>query len=65
MTRLLEHIFVVKVQEEEDSLLWKIERKEKFNVKSYYRSLRAENNILFLAKEIWGSYAPLRTRFFA
>ena len=37
----------------------------KFNVKSYYRSLKDENNPLFPAKEVWGSYAPFRTRFFA
>ena len=59
----MEHISSVKVRE--DSLVWKTEMRGKFNVKSYYRSLRAENNLLFLAKEIWGSYAPLRTRFFA
>ncbi|RVW27626.1 hypothetical protein CK203_099125 [Vitis vinifera] len=55
----------VKVQEGENSLVWKIERKGKFSVKSYYRSLKVENNSLFPAKEVWGSYAPLRTRFFA
>ena len=59
----MEHISSVKVRE--DSLVWKTEMRGKFNVKSYYRSLRAENNLLFLAKEIWGSYAPLRTHFFA
>ena len=65
MTRFLDYISTVKVQEGEDSLVWKTERRGKFNVKSYYRSLRAENSILFPAKEILGSYAPLRTRFFA
>ena len=40
-------------------------RRGKFNVKSYYKSLRAENSLFFPAKEIWGSYAPLRTHFFA
>ena len=39
--------------------------KGKFSVKSYYTSLKVENNPLFLAKEVWGSCAPLRTRFFA
>ena len=65
VNRLLNHIFAVKVQEGENSLVWKIERKGKFSVKSYYRSLKVENNSLFPAKEVWGSYAPLRTRFFA
>ena len=65
VTRFLEHISAVKVQEGEDSLVWKIDGRGKFNVKLYYRSLRAENCFLFPAKEIWGSYAPLRTRFFA
>ena len=40
-------------------------RRGKFNVKSYYKSLRAENSLFFPAKEIRGSYAPLRTCFFA
>ena len=65
VTRFLEHISAVKVQEGEDSLVWKIDGRGKFNVKLYYRSLRAENCFLFPAKEICGSYAPLRTRFFA
>ena len=65
MNRLLNHISTVKVQEGEDSLVWKIERKGKFSVKSYYRSLKVENGPLFPAKEVWGSYAPLRTPFFA
>ena len=64
VNRFLIHISAVKVQEGEDSLIWKIERKGKFNVKSYYRSLKVENNPLFLIKEVWGSCAPLRTRFF-
>ena len=64
VNRFLVHISAVKVQEEEDSLVWKIERKGKFSVKSYYRSLKVENNPLFPAKEVWGSCAPLRTRFF-
>ena len=38
--------------------------KGKYSVKSYYNSLRAENNLSFPTKEIWGSCAPLRTRFF-
>ena len=64
VTHFLEYISAVKVQELEDSLVWKNDGKGKFNVKSYYRSLRAENSFLFPAKEIWGSYTPLRTRFF-
>ena len=65
MACFLEHISEVKVQEGEDFLVWKNDGKGKFNVKSYYRSLRAENSFLFLAKEIWGLCAPLRTFFFA
>nr|CAN80785.1 hypothetical protein VITISV_022938 [Vitis vinifera] len=65
MTRFLDYISTVKVQEGEDSLVWKIERRGKFNVKSYYRSLKDENSPLFPTKEVWGSYAPLRTPFFA
>ena len=64
VTRFLNHISAVKVQEGEDSLVWMIERREKFSVKSYYRSLKDENNLFFLAKEVWGSHAPFRTRFF-
>ena len=65
VNHFLGHISVVKVQEGEDFLVWKIVRKGMFKVKSYYRSLKVENNPLFPAKEVWGSYAPLRTRFFA
>ena len=36
-----------------------------FKVNSYYRSLKEDNNPLFPEKEVWGSYAPLRNRFFA
>ena len=64
VNRFLIHISTVKVQEGEDSLIWKIERKGKFSAKSYYRSLKVENNPLFPTKEVWGSCAPLRTRFF-
>ena len=59
------YISTVNVQKWEDSLIWKIERKGKFSVKSYYRSLKVENNPLLPAKEVWGSRAPLRTRLFA
>ena len=38
VTRFLEHISAVTVREGEDSLIWKIKRRGKFNVKSYYRS---------------------------
>ena len=64
VTHFLDHISAIKVQKGEDSLFWKIERKGKFNVKSYYRSLKDENSPLFPAKEVWGLYAPFRTRFF-
>ena len=64
MTRFLEHISAVKVQERDDSLVWKNDGRGKCNVKLYYRSLRVENSFLFPTKEIWNSYAPLRTCFF-
>ena len=64
MTRFLEHIFAVKLQKGEDSLVWKNDGRGKFSVKSYYESLKAKNSFLFLAKEIWDSCAPLRTHFF-
>ena len=44
VSRFLEHISAVKVQEGEDFLVWKIERRGKFSVKSYYRSLKEDNN---------------------
>ncbi|RVW55325.1 hypothetical protein CK203_089067 [Vitis vinifera] len=47
--------FLEKVQEGEDSLVWKNDERGKFSVKSYYKSLRAENIVLFPAKEIWRS----------
>ena len=56
--------FLEKVQEGEDSLVWKNDERGKFSVKSYYKSLRAENIVLFPAKEIWGPCAPLRSCFF-
>ena len=52
VNRFLVHISAVKVQEGEDSLVWKIERKGKFSVKSYYRSLKDENSPLFPTKEV-------------
>ena len=60
MTQFLELVYPLKVQEGGDTLLWKDDRRENFNIKSYYRSLSTENNLVFLAKEIWGSRAPLR-----
>ncbi|RVX13715.1 Actin-related protein 5 [Vitis vinifera] len=65
VNRFLSYISAVRVQEGEDFLVWKIERKGTFKVNSYYRSLKEDNSPLFPVKEVWGSYAPLRTRFFA
>ena len=65
MSWFLEHVSSSKVQEGENTLIWKHEGKGKYSVKSYYISLRAENNLLFPAKEVWGLVAPLKTRFFA
>ena len=59
MTQFLELIYPLKVQEGEDTLFWKYYRRGNFNVKFI------ESNLAFLAKEIWGSQAPLRTWFFA
>ena len=50
VSQFLEHIFSSKVQEGEDILIWKNYGKGKFNVKSYYISLRDENNLSFPAK---------------
>ena len=44
MNHFLGHISAVKVQEGEDFLVWKIERKGMFKVKSYYRLLTEDNN---------------------
>ncbi|RVW53791.1 hypothetical protein CK203_101404 [Vitis vinifera] len=55
----------VRVQEGEDFWFGKLRRKGTFKVNSYYRSLKEDNSPLFPEKEVWGSYAPLRTRFFA
>ena len=65
VTHFLRFLYSLKVQEGEDTLYWKEGRRGIFNVKSYYCSLRMENNVVFLGKEIWGSHAPLRTCFFA
>ena len=54
-----------KCKKGEDTLIWKNDGKGKYGVKPYYNYLRVENNLLFLAKEVWGSSAPLKTRFFA
>ena len=35
MTHFLEHISSLKVQERDDTLLWEIDGKGKYNVKSY------------------------------
>ena len=65
MIQFLEHIFSSKVQDGEDILIYEYDRRGELSVKSYYNSLGAENNLIFLAKEIWGSRAPLRTHFCA
>lgn len=64
MIQFLEHIFSSKVQDGEDILIYEYDRRGELSVKSYYNSLGAENNLIFLAKEIWGSRDPLRTHFF-
>ena len=65
MTCFLGFLYLLKVQEGEDTLCWKEDRKGIFSVKSYYCSLRMENNVVFPSKEIWGTHDPLRTCFFA
>ena len=63
MIYFLELIHQLKVQGE-DILIWKDDRRGHFSVKSYYNSLRVENNLVFLGKEIYGSCTHLRTCFF-
>lgn len=46
----------LKVQEGEDALLWKDNRRENFSVKLYYKSLSAESNLVFPTKKIWELY---------
>ena len=58
MACFLEHISEVKVQEGEDFLVWKNDGKGKFNVKSYYRSLRAENSFLIPIQRDLGFVCP-------
>ena len=53
MIYFLELIHQLKVQGE-DILIWKDDRRGHFSVKSYYNSLRVENNLVFLGKEIQG-----------
>ena len=65
MTHFLVFLYPLKVQEGEDTLCWKEDRKGIFGVKSCYCSLRMENSVVFPGKVIWGSCAHLRTCFFA
>ena len=58
VNRFLVHISAVKFQEGEDSLIWKIERKGKFSVKSYYRSLKVDNSPYFQQRR-YGVRVPL------
>ena len=41
MSWFLDHISSSKVQEGEDTLIWKYDGRGKYSVKSYYNSLRA------------------------
>ena len=65
VTRFLGSLNPLKVQEGEDTLCWKEDRRGLFRVKSYYCFLSGENNFVFSGKEVWESRAPLRTCFFA
>ena len=65
VTRFLDHIFTVKVQEGNDSLFWKIEKRGKFNVKSYYRSLRVIITPYFQPKRFGVRMFLLELVFFA
>ena len=65
VTHFLVFLYLLKVQEGEDTLCWKEDRKGIFSVKSCYCSLRMENSVVFPGKVIWGSCAHLRTCFFA
>ena len=51
-THFLELLHPLKVQEGEDALTWKDYKRGNFSVKSYYISLRLENNLVFPGKEI-------------
>ena len=44
--------------------IWREEKWAIFQVKSVYNSLHDENQVLFSAKEIWATCAPVRTWFF-
>ncbi|RVW57227.1 hypothetical protein CK203_099699 [Vitis vinifera] len=44
---------------------WECTLEDPSKIGNWRRSLKDENSPLFLAKEVWGSYAPFRTRFFA
>ena len=56
MTQFLKFMCPLKVQEGEDALLWKDNRRENFSVKLYYKSLSAESNLVFPTKKIWELY---------
>ena len=63
MTVFLEHIYALKVQEREDSLVGKNDGRGKFSIKSYYKSLRAENMFYSLPKRSWVSVLLLEVIF--
>ena len=65
MTCFLGFLDLLKVQEGEDTLCWKEDRRGLFSVKPYYCSLSGETNFVFPGKEVWRSCAPFRTCFFA
>ena len=44
VTHFLEHISSLKVQEGDGTLIWKVDGRGKYSVKSYHNSLRVENN---------------------
>ncbi|KAL6347674.1 hypothetical protein AAG906_026202 [Vitis piasezkii] len=63
VNRFLGYISTVKVQEGEDFLVWKIERKGTFKVKSYHRSLKEDNSLLrtrfFAWEAVWGKISTV------
>ena len=52
MTCFLGSLDPLKVQEGEDTLRWKEDRRGIFSVKSYYCSLSGENNFVFSGNEV-------------
>lgn len=56
------------VKKGSDQVFWKLEKRVKFSVQSYYRVLfggDGENNWVFPFNQIWNSKVPQKVAFFA